>query len=154
MLTNLIKHFKEKTMNKKNLLPLIVLLCIPFLIAGFSLENETEKEDVRKAIESYFFKGKLESDEKLLREIIHEDYRLFNVHKGRLEKYVRANFFSWLGGKNDIKFKIDYIDVTQGVAAVKVTEDAGSLMWVDYFNLVKVDGKWWIIDEVAFPLRK
>jgi hypothetical protein len=37
---------------------------------------------------------------------------------------------------------------------VKVTEDAGSHMWVDYFNLVKVDGKWWIIDEVAYPLRK
>jgi hypothetical protein len=141
-------------MNKKVLLLLIVLLCIPFLIAGFSLENDTEKEEVQKAIENYFFKGKLEADKNLLSEIIHEDYRLFNVHKGRLEKYVRADFFSWLGGKTDIKFKIDYIDITGGVAAVKITEDAGSHMWVDYFNLVKVDGKWWIIDEGAFPLRK
>jgi len=141
-------------MNKKHLLPLIMLLCIPLVILGFSLENDTEKEEVRKAIETYFFKGKLESDKTLLNEIIHEDYRLFNVHKGRLEKYVRSDFFSWLGGKNDIKFKIGYIDVTGGVAAVKVIEDAGSHMWVDYFNLVKVDGKWWIIDEVAFPLRK
>ncbi|MBN1273241.1 MAG: nuclear transport factor 2 family protein [Candidatus Aminicenantes bacterium] len=141
-------------MNKKVLLPLIVLLCIPFFIAGFSFDDAAEKEEVRKALENYFFKGKLESDKQLLSEIIHEDYRLFNVHKGRLEKYVRSDFFSWLGGKNDIKFKIGYIDITGGVAAVKVIEDAGNHMWVDYFNLVKVDGKWWIMDEVAFPLRK
>jgi hypothetical protein len=141
-------------MNKKVLLPLVPLLCIFFFIAGFAIENDAEKEEVRKAIETYFFKGKLESDKELLSEIIHEDYRLFNVHKQKLEKYVRADFFSWLGGKNDIKFKIGYIDVTGGVAAVKVTEDVGSHMWVDYFNLVKVNGKWWIIDEVAYPIQK
>lgn len=141
-------------MIRKVLVPLVVLLCVCFLITGFSMDNASEKEKVRKAIEDYFYKGKQESDRQLLSEIIHEDYRLFNVHKGKLEKYVRSDFFSWLGGKNDIKFKIGYIDVTGGVAAVKVTEDAGSHMWVDYFNLVKVDGKWWIMDEVAFPLKK
>ena len=141
-------------MNKRVLLPLIVLICVPIFLAGFYLENDSEKEEVQKAIENYFFKGKLEADKNLLSEIIHEDYRLFNVHKGRLEKYVRSDFFSWLGGKENIKFKIDYIDITGEVAAVKITEDAGNHMWVDYFNLVKVDGKWWIIDEVAFPLRK
>jgi len=141
-------------MNKKYLLPLIALLGIIFLITGFSQKNDTEKKAITQAIENYFFKGKLESDKKLLSEIIHEDYRLFNVHNKKLDKYIRADFFSWLDGENDIKFTIDYIDVTGGVAAVKITEDAGNHMWVDYFNLVKVDGKWWIIDEVAYPLRK
>jgi len=141
-------------MNKKYVLPLIALLGITFVIAGFSFENSAEKKEIKKAIEEYFFKGKNESDKELLSQIIHEDYRLFNVHRKKLDKYVRADFFSWLGGKNDIKFTIDYIDVTGGVAAVKITEDAGNHMWVDYFNLVKIDGKWWIIGEVAYPLKK
>jgi hypothetical protein len=145
---------QEKKMNKRIILPVIVLMFVSFVIVGFSLGNDPEKDEVRKALENYFFKGKLESDKQLLSQIIHEDWRLFNTHKNKLEKYVRDDFFSWLGGKNEIKFKIEYIDVTEGVAAAKVIEDAGSHMWVDYFNLVKVEGKWWIIDEVAYPIRK
>jgi len=139
---------------KKYVLPLIALLDVAFFIAGCSLDNSAEIKEIKKAIEEYFFKGKNESDKALLSQIIHEDYRLFNVHRNTLDKYVRSDFFSWLGGKNDINFTIDYIDVTGGVAAVKNTEDAGNHVWVDYFNLVKVGGKWWIIDEAAFPIKK
>jgi len=141
-------------MSKKSLVLLIALLCVSFLVAGFSSPEKAKKEEIRKALETYFFKGKLESNKKLLSQIIHEDYRLFNVHRKKLDKYTRVDFFSWLGGKQKIKFTIDSIDVTGEVAAVKVTEDAGDHMWVDYFNLVNIDGKWWIIDEVAYPLRK
>lgn len=141
-------------MSKRIFVLLVALLYVSFLFAGVSSPNEAKKEEIRNALETYFFKGKLESDKKRLSEIIHEDYRLFNVHRKKLDKYTRADFFSWLGGKKKIKFTINSIDVTGGVAAVKVTEDAGKHMWIDYFNLVKIDGKWWIIDEVAYPLRK
>ncbi|MCP4728224.1 MAG: nuclear transport factor 2 family protein [bacterium] len=141
-------------MKKRRLLPLMALLCITLFIAGFTSEDDTEKEEIRKAIEDYFFKGKLESDKELLSQIIHEDWCLHNVHNGKLEKYERSDFFSWVDGESKAKFKIEYIDVTEGVASAKTTEDEGSMIWVDYFNLVKVDGKWWIIDKVAYPLRK
>ncbi len=140
-------------MKIKCLLPLIALVLTTLLIAGFSPEHNPEKEEVTEAIKNYF-KAMQTSDKEKLSQIIHEDFRLINVHRGKLDNYSRTDMFSWIGGENEASYRIDQLDVTEGVAAAKITEDGGSVVWKDYINLVKLDGKWWIIDKVAYPVKK
>ena len=141
---------------KKNLVILALIISVIVSFIAFTYEEETEKAAVRKAIQDYFIQGLLKSDIELLKQIIHEEWRLHNVRKGKLVNYTRKDLFSWNshGEDRDSKIEILYVDVTGDVAAAKTREDAGKFYWVDYFNLVKLDGKWWIIDKVAHPVPK
>jgi hypothetical protein len=141
---------------KRAIVTFALILAVILSLAAFTSEDDAEKAAVKKAIEDYFIKGLMKSDIELLKNIIHEDWRLHNVRKGKLVRYARKDLFSWNshGEDRDSKIEILYIDVTGDVAAAKTREDGGKLIWVDYFNLVKLDGKWWIIDKVAHPLPK
>ncbi|MFC1564913.1 nuclear transport factor 2 family protein [candidate division KSB1 bacterium] len=143
-------------MKKLRILTKIALVSSAMFLYGFITYENPEKEEIRMAIEEYFFKGKIKADKELLNRIIHEDWRLHNVNNGKLVKYVKSDFFSWLSDEenSEVKFNIEYIDVTGNVAAAKTTEEEGDYIWVDYFNMVKAEGKWWIIDKVACRIRK
>lgn len=81
----------------------LVLLIVPIavLLLGSSRYTTVPQEEasIRQAIEEYLFEGLRTADTDLLGQIIHPDWRLFNVRDDRLVQYFRADFFSWQGGE-------------------------------------------------------
>ena len=138
----------------------LVLLMVPItaLLLGAHRDQAVLQEEtsIRHAINEYLFEGLKTSDTNLLDQIIHPDWRLFNVRDGSLVQYARADFYSWLSGEEDAEtgYEILSVDVTGPIASVKIREDAGDHLWIDYLHLAKAEGRWWIIGKIAHPVRK
>jgi hypothetical protein len=107
-------------------------------------------------MEEFLFEGLRTGDTELLDQIIHPEWRLFNVRNDQLVQYSRADFFSWQSGEEEAGggYEILSIDITGPVASVKTREDAGDAYWIDYLHMAKADGRWWIIGKVAHLVRK
>jgi len=51
--------------------------------------------------------------------------------------------------------KILSLDMTETTASAKVTMTMPTVRWVDYLSLVKIDGRWWIVNKVfhGYPVE-
>ncbi len=52
------------------------------------------------------------------------------------------------GPKSDRKTRIGYINVTGNAANAQVILDYGSFSFIDYMNLLKLDGEWKIVSKI------
>ncbi|MHA2043115.1 MAG: nuclear transport factor 2 family protein [Candidatus Thorarchaeota archaeon] len=50
--------------------------------------------------------------------------------------------------------KFFYVDVTGKAASAKISIENQNVKYVDYFNLIRQDGKWWIVNKISHPFRK
>lgn len=138
----------------------LALLMVPitaFLLGSARYNVDLQEEaSIRRAIEDYLFEGLRTSDTDLLDQIIHPDWRLYNVRGDQLVHYSRADFFSWQSGGEEAEggYEILSVDVTGPVASVKTREDAGDHYWIDYLHMARADGRWWVIGKVAHQVRK
>jgi hypothetical protein len=46
------------------------------------------------------------------------------------------------------------IDVTENIAAVKLRLKCQKVRYIDYFNMIKLDGQWWIVHKMSYGVRK
>lgn len=140
------------------------LLCTVFLSAVITgqadTENESaEKKKIKKAIMEYYHEGHVKSDPKLYDEILHDAWKIFYLNeKGELEQADKKTYMSWYDPKeNDTtlnwKTTIEYIDVSEELASVKLRIENQKFGYVDYFNLMKIDGKWWIVHKISRRLK-
>ena len=138
----------------------LVLLMVPItaLLLGSSRYNTALQEEtsIRQAIDEFLFEGLKTSDTGLLDQIIHPDWRLFNVRDDHLVQYARTDFYSWLSGEEDAqtRYEILSVDITGPIASVKTREDAGDHFWIDYLHLAKAEGRWWVVGKIAHPVSK
>lgn len=108
----LIRIYGERNMTEKLNYRIWGLFLMMALLSGAGICGEpAEKAQIRKAIATNFFQGKLEADTNHLGQIIHEDWRRHNVQNGKLVRDVRSDFFSWLSDKENsrAKFAIESI---------------------------------------------
>ena len=115
----------------------------------------TEQEGVRQAIDLYF-KGIREGSVETLKEAFHSGATMCG-HFGEelmivpiegLYDFVSSNPAPSVSGE-PFEGKIEAIDVAGTVASAKVTEK--SYMghdFTDFFNLLKIEGRWWIVSKV------
>jgi len=119
----------------------------------------TEKKEIKKAIMDYYHEGHVKSDPKLYNEILHDDWKIFYLNeKGELEQANKKTYMSWYDpNKNDTtlnwKTTIKYINVSNELASVKLQIENQKFGYVDYFNLMKIDGDWWIVHKTSHSLK-
>jgi hypothetical protein len=53
-----------------------------------------------------------------------------------------------------IKTKIKSIDITGNAASAKITIDTENRFFTDYFNLLKINNEWKIVDKITFSKMK
>ena len=46
------------------------------------------------------------------------------------------------------------MDVTQNIAAVKLRLECQKVSYIDYFNLMKIGGNWWIARRMSQSVHK
>ena len=142
---------------KKIVFVCLIIYCFTNFLFG---QNQIykEKEVIKKAIINYYHKGHVKSDPKLYENILHDEWRIFYLDKnGKLEIADKRTYMSWYDPKKadktlEWKTEFFYIDVSKHLASVKLKIKNQKFGYIDYFNLMKIDGKWWIVHKISHSL--
>jgi len=131
------------------------------LLSNFFLgqdQIDKEKEAIKKAIMSYYHEGHVKSDPKLYEKVLHDEWKIFYLDKkGQLKIADKKTYMSWYDPKKvdkTLQWKTEffYIDVSKYLASVKLKIGNQKFGYIDYFNLMKIDGKWWIVHKISHSL--
>jgi hypothetical protein len=140
---------------KRLLFGVSILLCIACVPAS---AQESEEAAVRAAIEHYF-QGHATGQGEHFRKVFHPDAKLFFMRDGKLTQWTAEEFISRAAGKPAAdeaqrKRKIDNIDITGDSAVVKLTLDYPSVVFTDYMSMLKIDGRWMIVNKTLHAKRR
>ena len=137
-------------MRKLNRLSLIVLA---LLVVGCTpaLAQESEEAAVREAIQHYF-RGQATGQGEHFRKVFHPDSKLFFIRDGKVTQWTAEEYISRAAGKPaddeaQRKRTIDSIDISGNAAFVRLTLDYPKVVFTDYMSLLKVDGRWVIVNK-------
>ncbi len=123
------------------------------------VDYEAEKAAIREAVLAYYHEGHVRSDPELYKQILHPEWRFFVLDNGKLRVVGYDEYLSWYDpAKADPSLQWEtefcYIDVTEHLAAVKLRLECQEVRYIDYFNMMKLDGKWWIVHKMSYPVHK
>jgi hypothetical protein len=125
-----------------------------------SIDYEAERKAIRKAVMDYYHKGHVKSDPQLYENILHPEWRFFLLDgEGQLRIVERDEYLSWYNPDNadlELKWETEFysVDVTESIAAVKLRLECQEVRYIDYFNMMKVDGRWWIVHKMSHGVDK
>ena len=142
------------------------LASLLLVLAGCSrlaAEPNTERDAVVATVQLYF-KGHATGDGDYFRKAFHPDAKLFWVKDNALAQKTSAEFASGASGKpaddeTKRKRRVQLVDIAGDTAIVKVHLDYPGGGFIDYLSLLKLDGRWVIVNKIfhrvpAVPSRK
>lgn len=121
--------------------------------AAVDTATSTDDEKAIRNVIQLYFDGIIKYDEAALREAFHPDAYVIGLNKqGELE---REAFQEWVlytrgtapdpTGRNNA---IVNVDITGTAAVVKTDLDWPSVRYIDYLSLLKIEGKWLIVNKI------
>jgi hypothetical protein len=118
-----------------------------------------EEEAIRQAILDYYYEGHVKSDYRLYEHILHPEWKFFYLGDGPLKIIDRDEYFSWYDPKDydpDLAWETEFyhIDVTENLAHVKLRLECQRVRYIDYFHMMKIDGRWWIVHKMSHGVNK
>ena len=121
--------------------------------------EESEIEAIKKAIMDYYHEGHVRSDPELYKNILHDDWKFFLFDQNEQLKIVdKAEYLSWYDPEKvniNLSWTTDFyfVDVTGNNAAVKLKIECEEVGYIDYFNLMKINEKWWIVHKLSHRIK-
>ena len=121
--------------------------------------NETtmgDKKDIEKTMMKYIKTGD-KNDVTTLEKVTHQDFRVvLNDTKEKLIKVVdRATYLDLIekkvfgGTPRDVDIQlIDVFGNTNATVKTKLTSEKA--IFYNYYSLLKVDGKWWVVQDLLY----
>ncbi len=121
--------------------------------------NEVEKEAIENAILDYYHDGHAKYDPELYAQILHHEWKFFMFEQDQLKVVDREEFYSWYAPEklnSDLKWETEFysIDITGNIAAVKLRLENQKVRYIDYLNMMKIEGKWWIVHKLSHDVQK
>lgn len=117
--------------------------------------NTKEAEAIKKAIVDYYHEGHVNSDSSLYEEIFLDEWKFFTHDEhGQLRVIDKNEYYSWhdpnkVDKSLNWKTEIEYIDVTNKIGSVKIMIGNQNVQFTDYFNMMKIDDRWWIVHKIS-----
>jgi aldose sugar dehydrogenase len=125
----------------------------------FSQQNlKTEKEKIKNAIYDYYHEGHAQNSGELYKDILHKKWKIMWINEeGNIESTDKKTYMSWYKPENidkalKWKTKIYYIDISRNIGSAKIKITNQEFGYIDYFNLMKEDNKWWIVNKISRSL--
>ena len=121
--------------------------------------NNQEELAIQEAILAYYHAGHALYDPDLYRNILHQEWKFFLLENGSLKIVGRDEFCDWYAPENlkpDLEWETEIysIDVTGDLASVKLRIENQKVMYIDYLNMMKIDGSWWIVHKISHDTLK
>ena len=107
----------------------------------------------------YYHEGHVQYKPELYDEILHDDWKFFYFNNdGELELVDKQTYKSWYNPKDrDDKLewytKILSVDITGNSASVKLKIGNQKVEFTDYFNMIKIENRWWVVNKISSAER-
>ena len=121
---------------------------------------DNEKEKIKKAILSYYHEGHVQSDGTLYDEILYHDWKIMWINQDdKIEQADKKTYMAWYKPEDkneDLKWKTEfyYIDISENIGSAKIKIYNQEFGYIDYFNLMKENGRWWIVNKISRGMNK
>jgi len=114
---------------------------------------------VEKAIMDHYHEGHAKHDYKYYDGILHDEWKFFRLVNGHLQIVDKAKYNSWYDPKDfdeslHWETEIYYVDTTGNVGSAKIRLECEKVRYIDYFNLMKLEDKWWVVHKVSHGIQK
>jgi len=132
----------------------LVLTSLGLLLAasvGAAGDQASELTAIENTLQNYLQGGK-NGDLVRLRMAFHPRARLQFVRNGKykewsLDEYIGAQTS---GRRSSHETKVLSIDFAGSAASAKLELDFGKHKFVDYMSLLKIGGRWWIVNKIFY----
>lgn len=117
--------------------------------------REQDEQEIRRIIFDHYHKGHDVSDGELYRDILHDQWKLFFVDAdGKLSATDKETYISWYKPEKRDRgltwtTEVLYIDVSRNLGSAKIQIRNQQFGFEDYFNLMRIEGKWWIVHKIS-----
>ena len=125
----------------------LFLIGIPLQINA----QRTDKELISASIETYF-DGWMTGDTLKIGKVMHSSCNLKNIKENKVVLIDRKNYLSRfkLHPRPANSFgRIISIDITGNIAAAKCEIEIPERIFTDYFNMMKLNEQWYIVDKIS-----
>jgi len=115
-----------------------------------AVQSEDEKL-IRQTIDTYF-EGWMTGDTLKLGTAMHQTCQLKNIKDDGVIIYDRSTYLGFFKPRERRKNaggRVVSIDITDNIAAAKCNIFTEERLFTDYFNMMKVNGQWYIVDKIA-----
>lgn len=115
-----------------------------------------EDEGIRETIGQYF-EGWMTGDTTKLGYAMHSTCKLKNIKDDAVIVYDRATylgFFKPRPRRENSGGRIVDINITGPIASAKCEIETPQRLYTDYFNMMKVHGRWYIVDKISTSVSK
>jgi len=121
-----------------------------------SKTNLAEEVLIRQTIDTYF-EGWMTGDTTKLGKAMHTTCQLKNVKDNGVLVFDRAkylSFFELRPRRENSGGRVVAINITGDIAAAKCEIFTPKRLYTDYFNMMKLNGEWYIVDKIATSVAK
>jgi hypothetical protein len=133
-----------------------VLLALLLTLFSKVSTYSQEKEIIENTLKTYF-DGWKTGDTIKLGKVIHATCKLKSIKEDKIQVIDRKTYlsrFELRPALPNTEGKILNIDVTGNSASVKSVIETPELLITDYFNLLKINNQWFIVDKIFFRATK
>ena len=129
-----------------------VLLIVSAPLVAQVPTSSSEEAAVRAVVEQYLHGLKF-NDTTSLRAAFWPEARLFYVKAdGQIGQWTQpswyASFAGNVGHEEQGELRIAALEVTRDIATAKVVEDYPRSRYTDYLSLLRIQGRWWIVNKI------
>jgi hypothetical protein len=142
--------------NKLRYSAIALFIFIMPLQAQEQLVEQSDEMLIKETIQKYF-DGWLTGDTALIGQAMH---RTCHLKFNRDEKVVAINRNDYLSGFKphertpNAEGRLISLDITRTAASAKCEIERPNRLFTDYFNLLKIDGRWYIVDKISTSVSK
>ena len=127
------------------------LLSVTFF-CGLLMTTAAQNSDyamVEKTV-SYYLDGGTNNDYETLKKAFHATATMRYIREGEYKEVNALEFFSKMkpGPKQNRKTRISYINISGEAANARLEIEYPDFTFVDYMNLLKIDGEWKIVSKI------
>lgn len=139
---------------------LITLLCCILSITAWSQDMQKEQtvSDIKlieQSIQTYF-DGWLTADVEKIGSVMHETCFLKFTRDGKFAKRNKTEYLTgWTPRPRlaNAEGRIISMDITNNIASAKCELEIPGRLFTDYFNMMNIDGKWYILDKISTNVK-
>ena len=123
-----------------------------FAIFSTSLAQESDYQLVAQTV-NYYLEGGTNNDYETLKKAFHETATMKYITKEGYKEVNALEFFSGMDAskpKQDRKTRIADITISGHAANARLEIDYPTFTFIDYMNLLKIDGEWKIVNKIFY----
>ena len=134
-------------MKKRLVLSLLTMMTLTVMHA--QTDNKTQIETL---IKDLYFEGWMTGDTAKVGKAMHATCHLKYFRDNTFNDISRADYLSRFkpqAKKEGVEGRIISLDVTGNIASAKCELETPKALFTDYFNLIKTDAGWFIVDKIS-----